>query len=79
MKKMFILPATLLILISCRNNADDLAENISDTETEFVKRKEDEKNDSAFKECNNILKDSTVYYLESGIKPPIRDGGHWKR
>jgi len=78
MKKMFILPATLLILISCRNNADDLAENISDTETEFVKKTAREKNDSAFEEINNMLKDSTGYYLEGGIKPPIRDGGHWK-
>ncbi len=75
---MFILPATLLVLISCRNNADDLAENFSDTETEVISKAVGQKNNSVLKDSNNMLKDSTNHHLEGGIKPPVKDGGHWK-
>lgn len=69
---MFILSVILLVLISCRNDANDLAENIFDKKTESVEKT------TGGKDSTEMLKDSTGYHLEGGIRPPIKDGGHWK-
>jgi len=75
---MFILSATLMAFVSCRNDADDPAENISNTGIELVRKAAAEKNNSVLKDSIEMLKDSTSYHLEGGTRPPVKDGGHWK-
>ncbi len=78
MNKKFVLSIAILgLLVSCRE-AEEVMDNINANHvSELRKQSEDENNVLGFN--SQVAKDSTNSSLEGEVKPPVKDGGHWKQ
>jgi hypothetical protein len=79
MNKKFILSLTILVsLVSCRE-ADEIVDNDKVNTTNFIElRKQSEDKRTISRDSSTVAKDSTKSSLEEEVKPPIKNGEHWR-
>jgi len=79
MNKKFVLSLAILgLLVSCRETEEIMDnDNINAKVTELRKQSGDGNN--IFDTKSPVAKDSANSSLEGEVKPPVKDGGHWKQ
>lgn len=79
MNKKFILSLTILALLTSCREADEIVDNDKVNTNKFIeleKQSEDKKTIS--RDSSTVAKDTTNSSLEEEVKPPIKNGGHWR-
>jgi hypothetical protein len=79
MNKKFILSLTILAsMVSCRE-ADEIVDNDKVSTNNFIElRKLSEDKRTISRDSFTVAKDSAKSSLEDEVKPPIKNGEHWR-
>lgn len=78
MNKKFVLSLAILgLLVSCRE-VEEVMDNINAKKVSEL-RKQSEDDNNVLGSNSQVAKDSTISSLEDEVKPPVKDGGHWKQ
>ena len=80
MNKKFVLSLAILgLLVSCREVEEVMDNDSINAKKVSELRKQSEDDNNVLGSNSQVAKDSTISSLEDEVKPPVKDGGHWKQ